>query len=269
VFDVRNQIIGRLLVLRDVTEEKLLMDYRDEISNMIIHDLRSPLSAIYSGLSYSRILLDDPEEAPPLDVLIPVLDVAVNSTNNLLALVDSLLDIAKLESRSMPLKLTATSIPEMVNDAVATMSVLFKEAEINAQISFPEDLPLVYVDESKVRRVILNLLDNAQRFSPLGGVILVEAVQINDQKVQIRIADSGKGIPPEERERVFDKFRQVSNSSPTRGRRGSGLGLTFCKLVIEAHGEEIWVEQVSSLPGASFTFTLPVYNPDDLPENPA
>jgi two-component system, NtrC family, sensor histidine kinase KinB len=260
VIDAQNRSMGRLLILRDVTEEKLLEDYRNEITNMIVHDLRSPLSAIYSGLSYSRVLIDDPEAAEePHEVIAPVLDVALNSTTSLLSLVDSLLDIAKLETRSMPLKRRSADLYAIVEDVVNTMASLVKEAEIQLQIRVSPDLPQVFIDESKIRRVIVNLLDNAQRFSPQMGVVLIEAEFLQgERKVLMRIADSGRGIPLEEHERVFEKFRQVTSNTPERGRRGSGLGLTFCKLVLEAHGERIWVEADSPLSGASFAFTLPV-----------
>jgi len=90
--------------------------------------------------------------------------------------------------------------------------------------------------------------------------VWVEAVVLQaDAKVLVRVADSGKGIPLDERERVFEKFRQISTQSPMRGRRGSGLGLTLCKLVLEAHGERIWVEAQGPLSGASFAFTLPIF----------
>jgi PAS domain S-box-containing protein len=258
VIDSHHRSMGRLLILRDVTEEKLLEDYRNEITNMIVHDLRSPLSAIYSGLSYSKVLMDDPEVQISGEVVGPVLDVAINSTTNLLSLVDSLLDIAKLETRSMPLKKRATEIGPIVDTVINTISSLIQEAEIQIQINIPSNLPPAFIDESKIRRVVVNLLDNAQRFSPQGGVVLIEAVE-QQHKILMRIADSGKGIPPEERERIFEKFRQATTNAPARGRKGSGLGLTFCKLVLEAHGEQIWVEDQGPLGGASFAFTLPIF----------
>jgi signal transduction histidine kinase len=118
----------------------------------------------------------------------------------------------------------------------------------------PADLPHLMIDPPLLRRVLINLLDNALRHTPERGRVLVQAQFVSSSTVLIRVADSGPGLPPEERERVFEKFKQAKKNQ-ARG-RGMGLGLTFCRLVIEAHGGRIWVEDHSPLPGASFAFTL-------------
>jgi signal transduction histidine kinase len=122
----------------------------------------------------------------------------------------------------------------------------------------PADLPQAYADPDKIKRILINLLDNGLRYTPSDGEILILANQMDAKRIIVRIADSGSGIPPEERERIFEKYRQIKGKSPAHGRKGTGLGLAFCKAAIEAHGEQIWVEPKGPLSGACFAFTLPI-----------
>ena len=260
VYDVHNPslIIGRLLTLRDVTEERQLAAYRDEINKMVVHDLRSPLSNIISALNLSiDILLPDFEDHPTVPVLDTTLRTANESAEDLLDLVMSMLDIAKLEARKMDMNLMPASMKDLFKSIYIAMSPAMQEADVHMDIIASDNLPMVNIDADKIRRVLTNLLDNALRYTPTGTRILLSADCVND-KVLVQVADSGKGIPPEEHERIFEKFTQVKDTSPLRGHKGSGIGLAFCKLVIEAHHERIWVENESPLPGACFSFTLPI-----------
>lgn len=256
--DSTNSFTGRLLTLRDVTEERLLAAYRDEISNMVVHDLRGPLSSIISSLNLAVEMIREHSDDLLKDVVAPTLEVSMDSASTLLSLVDSLLDIARLETRRMPLRPAIVSVDDMVRSAFLALSNSINEAQVQVEILIPDDLPTVEVDADKIRRVLINLLDNAVRYTPQGGKIQISAARMGNKKVIMRVADSGGGIPPEESERVFEKFSQIKGSTPSHGRKGSGLGLTFCKLAIEAHGEKIWVEQYGPLSGACFAFTLPV-----------
>lgn len=258
VTDPNSNIIGRLLVFRDITEERELAIYREEITHMAVHDLRNPLSSIISSLTLALELIRQPGEMPLEDTLTTVLDVSLDSANSLLALVESMLDIAKLERREMTLNRTITPISLPAQEAARQLAASAKEADIDLVLDIPEDLNAVYVDKELIRRVFINLIGNAIKFTPTGTQILVTAAQSSrpDQLI-VRVADSGRGVPPEERERIFDKFRQVAGVKPERGGKGTGLGLTFCKVTIETHGGRIWVEPESPLPGACFAFTLP------------
>jgi PAS domain S-box-containing protein len=257
VFDSRRNITGRLLTLRDVTEERLLAAYRDEISNMVVHDLKSPLSTIITSLTLAVDILSLVEPRhDDLDVVEQTLQVSLSSATALLSLVESLLDIAKLETRHMPLRRAPASFNDIVQNAYMALAAFAQEAHIHVDLRVPAHLPPVDVDADKIRRVVINLLDNALRYTPSGGMIQVSAA-MSDHKVLVRVADSGRGIPPEESEHIFEKFRQIANNNPSRGKKGVGLGLTFCKLTLEAHGERIWVDHDGPLPGACFAFTLP------------
>ncbi len=256
VFDSEHNIIGRLLTLRDVTEDRLIAAYRDEITNMVVHDLRSPLGSIISSIVLAKEILSDPDDAMQ-DVVIPTLDISLDSATNLMDLVDNLLDIAKLETRRMPLKPGPTIVRELAEKAYTTLANSIREANVTVDVAVPDDLPLVDVDAEKLRRVLINLLDNAIRYTPTGTTVQIGA-ELQGRKVKVHVADSGTGIPADARDRVFEKFTQIKENKPQHGRKGTGLGLTFCKLVLEAHGERIWVESSGPLPGASFAFTLPV-----------
>jgi NtrC-family two-component system sensor histidine kinase KinB len=262
VTDLNHSIMGRLLVLRDVSEEKMLEAYREDITHMIVHDLRAPLGSIISALTLAMESINDPSTNYMVGT---TLDVSLASAYKLLRLVDSLLDIAKLEKRQMLMKFAPAKMSMMVNESHKTLTSSVSAANITIEIKVAEDLPDVYVDSDKIQRVLVNLLDNAIRYTPTNGTILLQAqVMENRKKMLVQIADSGSGIPPEERERVFDKFTTQVKKGPLRGPKGSGLGLTFCKLAIEAHGERIWVDEKSPLSGACFSFTLPL-TMDSLP----
>ncbi|MGH8630234.1 MAG: sensor histidine kinase, partial [Burkholderiales bacterium] len=122
--------------------------------------------------------------------------------------------------------------------------------------SAPADLPLVLADPTLVSRVLDNLISNALKYTERGGRVRLSA-EMNQQAVIVRVQDDGEGVPPEHAERIFDKFAQVLNANGAPLRQGAGLGLTFCKLAVEAHGGRIWVESAPGQ-GSTFLFTLPV-----------
>jgi PAS domain S-box-containing protein len=254
VVDSDGQISGRLLVLRDITEQKQLEAYRDEITHMAVHDLRGPLASIISSLSFT---LDEPGVTDDDDTLRKTLGLSLDSANNLMRLVESLLDIARLERREMPLKLAPVPLPDMINHAIDALSSSIQNANVTIKRNFVLPLPAALVDQDFMRRVLINLIDNAIRFTPAEGTVLVEAMECPDSLL-IHVADSGTGIPPEQRERIFERFSQIKGNAPLRGSKGHGLGLTLCKLVIEAHGGRIWVENDSPLSGACFAISLPL-----------
>ncbi|MCB0026817.1 MAG: ATP-binding protein, partial [Anaerolineales bacterium] len=140
---------------------------------------------------------------------------------------------------------------------------LAAEKELSLDNDVPMDLPPVWADPNMIGRVMQNLIGNAVKFTPPGGVVRVAAQVSENERLQIYVEDSGLGIPLSLRDRLFEKFA-VGNSKE----RGSGLGLAFCKMVLEEHGEDIWVERSSSR-GTVFAFTLPLANPDQVQLNGA
>ncbi|NDJ75814.1 MAG: GAF domain-containing protein [Chloroflexi bacterium] len=246
---------GWLLVWRDITEEHELDKLRNELSSMIVHDLRSPLTAVISSLTMFEDLLQD--EETDIALFDEVLQIAQNSAYNMLNLVQSLLDVARLEQNRMILDCESLSLTDSIQIAAETIFSLATRANIDVHIDIPDDLPPVWIDDEKIQRVLSNLLDNALRHTPTNGYIRVHAApHASDEAVLVCITDTGPGIPPEARHRIFDKFAQLDQQA-LRGHKGTGLGLTFCKLAVEAHGGAIWVDEGAE-GGAAFCFTLPV-----------
>jgi GAF domain-containing protein len=257
VLDETRQVIGRLMVFRDITEEKELDEMREDLTGMIVHDLRSPLTVVLSGLEMIKEFTIN-EHSDPL--AIQALQVAERSCHTMLMLVNSLLDISQLESGKMPLARAPAPYAPLARAAVSRLSPLAVELGVTVHTDLPPDLPMVEIDNEKIGRVLINLLDNALKFTPAGGQVTLCAVPQNDGQGQVllcSVSDSGPGIPKEFHEKVFDRFAQVrSRASPGR-QRGTGLGLAFCKLAIEAHNGRIWVESEPD-EGSTFYFTLPL-----------
>jgi PAS domain S-box-containing protein len=254
VYGDNGQVMGRLLVLRDISEEKKLEEYRSEVTGMVVHDLRAPLASVMSSL---QLALDQTHDQPDSEMLTRVLNLGVSNADNMLNLVNTLLDIRK--GKELALDRSVTAIDELIDLTQLRMQTIAEKARISIQTVIPDDLPRVNIDREKIGRVLQNLIDNALKFTPAGQPILIGVEhQEAQKKLVVRVADSGPGIPERDRTRVFDQFWQSQDSKPLRGSKGSGIGLAFCKLVVEAHGERIWVEASGPLPGASFVFTLPV-----------
>ncbi|HET7377500.1 MAG TPA: ATP-binding protein, partial [Anaerolineae bacterium] len=258
VLDASNHLIGWMLVLRDVTEERELQQLRNDLSNMIVHDLRSPLGGILGSL---QMLEENIQEKSPASIEQQALAISKRSTQKLLTLVNSLLDISKLTAGQVIIESSPDSLVTAIDSAIERVSSLALEVGILIRKQVPADLPLVLIDEEKITRVLINLLDNALKYSPGGSQIIVAAEcwsngsDAQSNLVRCTIQDSGPGIPPEFRESIFERFVQIT-SQPGR-RRGTGLGLSFCRLAIEAHGGKIWVENGPN-GGSEFSFTLPV-----------
>ncbi len=259
---VRNDkvITGRLLVLRDITEEKALLEYRTKIQRMLFHDLRNPLSSIISSM---HLLIDEipphiVEEAARLEFT-EILSIAEESASRLYNLVDSLLDIGKLQRNQLEVHFDTIHLIDSITNATMMLDTSIRQANITVETQI-EDALKVYADAELLQRVFVNLLHNAVKFTPEGGQIKIDTMHYpeNEQFITVRISDSGPGIPPDKREYIFTEFGSIKEMTPERGGLGTGLGLTFCQLAIEAHGGKIWVADSSPLSGACIAFTVPL-----------
>ncbi len=264
VLDVNNDSLGCLFVLRDVTEEKQLEQARDDLSSMIVHDLRSPLAGISGSLRLLEDYIPEDGKSPIVD---QALNVADRSSKRLLGLVDSLLDVAKLSAGEVVLEVEAEDLNGLVERVVLEMQSQANDYNVVLMSDVRDPGPIANIDANKIERVIINLLDNALKFTPEEHSIIVkvsdydESDPKNDEVVTISVLDEGPGIPDDYRERIFDRFQQVVGSKGRR--RGTGLGLSFCKLAVEAHDGKIWVENRPEK-GSAFCFTLPKTNVDFL-----
>ena len=176
----------------------------------------------------------------------------------MLGLIDALLDISHLQSGQLGLEYVPMDLYSIVDVLMPDFTLMANEYGLIIRNEIPKDLPIITADQDKIVRVLSNLLDNAVKFTPAGGQVKISASLISEDMVAVHVEDSGPGVPEEYRQKIFERFWQVPGQRTRR--RGSGLGLAFCKLAIEAHGGKIWVESPSGKNGSVFTFTLPVRN---------
>ena len=184
-----------------------------------------------------------------------MVDVAVRSSQRLRRLIRSLLDINRLEAGHTLQNQSFSSMSRLIDDAEQSLKASAERRNVRLARKLPVFIPDIYIDSDMIRRVIINLLDNALKYSSDGHLITVEVHEDADtDSLVLSIQDQGPGIPGEFREVIFDKFRRITDGS---GRKGVGLGLAFCRLAVEAHGGTIWVDQPGET-GTRFNFQLPI-----------
>jgi len=248
--------IGWMLLLRDITEEYEIEQTREAITETIVHDLRSPMSAIVGALDLLSDCLYGPDEHETDQIVIQQsLLVAQRSANRILDLTEALLEIARLQSGRMELNIKTIDLSLLISDLLIEFTTQANDDSVIIRTQIPNNLPLIQADKDKLIRILTNLVDNAIKFTPEGEHVTISANLSAENMIAINVQDSGPGVPEDYREKIFDRFVQVPGHRPRR--RGTGLGLTFCRLAVEAHGGRIWVE---TLPkgGSIFTFTLPI-----------
>ena len=253
VSGANGQIHGWIIVLRDITEARQIAETRELINETLVHDLRSPLSAVIGALDVIASSL--PPGSPPDDLTLQAVQIGRRATRRTLNLVESLLDIARMQSGSIDLFRVPLNLHTLTVSILSDFLPQAAEFGILLRNELPLDLARVSGDSSKIQRVLINLLDNALKFTPSGGEVIISGEQ-DSEMVLVRVSDTGPGIPEGFREKVFERFTQIPGR-PGR-RRGSGLGLTFCRLAVEAHGGRIWIEPGDG-GGSVFAFTLPVF----------
>ncbi|WP_129630184.1 GAF domain-containing protein [Candidatus Oscillochloris fontis] len=238
-----------LLTFRDITDAIQAERLRQDLTSMMVHDLRSPLTSIITSID--MIFRGTVGEATSLQR--EILNIAYSSTQHLLDMVNLLLDISRLESRQMPLDCTSVDLYELAQATIERMTMIAQKQHVTITLQSDREHLYAHADRELIMRVLQNLLDNAIKFSPAHQQVLL-SLQLLPQQNRVRVAvrDVGAGIKALDKEKIFTKFGQIGN----RRSSGSGLGLTFCKLVVEAHAGEIDVESAPGQ-GSTFFFTLP------------
>ena len=219
---------------------------RDLVAN-VSHELKTPISALRAHLEN---LLDGVERPDP-----ETLQVMLAQSERLGRLVDQLLELARLESGEVPLRLERVPLRSLVSQVLSEIAVGRPEQAVTVEEHVPDDLPLVQADPERVHQVLFNLLDNAMRFTPRGGRVRVTASR-HDGAVEVSVADTGPGISPEHLPRLFERFYRI-DTARSRNEGGTGIGLAIARWVVEAHGGRIWAESEPGK-GAVFTFELPL-----------
>ena len=248
VRDRERQTTGWLFVFRDISEEIELAQLREDMMHMLVHDLRSPLTVLQGSLDMMEMAIEEEK----LDEVAFLEQMARRGGDRMLRMVNELLDISKLESGELPIRPRPVEPESLLREIVTRLNPLAKEAHIALELRADAALPDLHVDQTFMERVLNNLVDNAIKFTPDYGTVRLWAKMDpeNDAALLVGVSDTGPGVPPEEQSLLFEKFQQTS----AEGRRvGTGLGLPFCKLAVEAHGGDIWIE---SEPGKGSTFVM-------------
>lgn len=254
VHDFEGNKTAWLLVIRDVTEEFEVTRLREDMMHTLVHDLRSPLAVVKGSLEVIRFS-DEETKKENIDDL---LRLALIGTERMLRLINNLLDVSRLEDGKMIVTPEWISIEPILHNAINQVLPEASRVDILIESIIEDDLPPIYVDQAHLERILNNLLDNAIKFTPDGGHIKLSASLDPDYSpasIIIGVSDTGPGIPADIHDQIFKKYKQIRMNL---GRRtGSGVGLYYCKLAVEAQGGHIWVDsQVGQ--GSTFNFRLPL-----------
>ena len=227
---------------------------KENLVQMLVHDLKSPLA---SAMGYME-LLERRGAASFSERQLRYLQQAHSSCRDVLRMTTTLLDLARMEAGVAELRRGPVDLPGLLNEAAAEIEPVLGAVGGTVEIHCPPGVGAPLADREAVRRILGNLLANAAKYSPPGSRVRIDAEPAGEGSVRISVTDNGEGIPPEEREAIFEKFHQLAAH---RGLGGAGIGLAFCKMAVEAHGGRIWVEEASGGHGSSFRFTLPLASP--------
>jgi two-component system sensor histidine kinase/response regulator len=237
-----------------------LEQLRDSLTHMVVHDLRTPLTSIISGLQTMQVVGELEE------IHTELLEMALSGGETLLRMINDLLDISKMEAGQLKLEMMEIDVRHVAQNSLHQVSMLAQNKGVELKDASNLPLPLLRADEDKLMRTLTNLLGNAIKFTPFGGSVTLQLGPQRENEnvtgVLFAISDTGEGIPSEAFGRIFEKFGQVESRREGR-KMSTGLGLTFCKMAVEAHGGRIWVESEMGK-GSTFQFVIPVGNDVNL-----
>lgn len=238
-----------LLLFQDLTLLRKLETIRKDFVSNISHELRTPLASLKALTeTLQNGALQDPAVSNRF------LDQMNDEIDNLSQIVQELLELAKIESGRVPIEKKSCSIDEIINSPVDRMRLQAERSGISLLTDVTDDLPHLNVDLMHIQQVFVNLIHNAIKFTQPGGKITIAAYQ-ELENVVFSIADTGAGIPPNELERIFERFYKSDRS---RSSGGTGLGLSISKHIVESHGGKIWVESLQGS-GSTFFFSIPKF----------
>jgi len=248
------RLTERLALMSQLAEEARLT--KEQFLAKVSHELRAPLNMI---LGFCELIYDAPNvyqrELPP--ALVADLAVIQRNSQHLSSLVDDILDLSKAEAGKMALNREWVSVAEIIEPSVVAVRPLLQSKHLALTVDVPRDLPRVFCDRVRIRQVLLNLMINAGRFTDRGG-ITVRAYQ-GDGELVCSVSDTGRGISPDDQQRIFEPFRQAGTESDDRG-KSTGLGLSVSKQFVELHHGRMWVESELGQ-GSTFSLSLPIVPP--------
>lgn len=245
----KGKLEGVVLVFHDITELRRLEKVRQDFVANVSHELRTPIASI---MGYSETLLggalDDKKNAKDFVQIIH------EDSSRLASLINDLLDLSKIESGKMKMDLMPINLKPIIERCLGVLKKTIGEKSISVGIDIPSDLPKVRGDDKRLAQVVLNLLDNAVKYTPNGGSVKIKAARV-DTDIKVDICDTGAGIPEEDLPRIFERFYRVDKSH-SRELGGTGLGLSIVKHIVLAHQGQVYVESFPGR-GSTFSFTIP------------
>jgi two-component system phosphate regulon sensor histidine kinase PhoR len=240
---------GAVLVFHDITELRRLEKMKQDFVANVSHELRTPISSIKG---YAETLLEgaleDKKHAKDF------VHVIYEASNRLASLISDLLDLAKIESGKLKMDFLPTELKPLALRCIGVLKKMSEEKSLKVLCSIPEDLPKVLADDKRLSQVLLNLLDNAVKYTPQNGSVTISAFT-RDKFVQVDVVDTGIGIPAEDIPRIFERFYRVDKAR-SKELGGTGLGLSIVKHIVLAHSGQVWLASDPSH-GTTFSFTLP------------
>jgi len=260
--DLDGKIVGFLRVAKDITEKKRYERRLKELDKMksdfvsnVSHELRTPLTSIKGSIDNMLDGLTGSLNEKQIRYLARI----KSNTDRLSRLINDLLDLSRIEAGRVEVRPTTLSLGALTEEVAEHLKSLAAEKLIRIEVPSPDPKVTAWADRDKVTQVLMNLIGNAVKFTPRDGKITVAFEKNGNDYVQISVADTGPGILPEERNRIFSKFYQVANVDKQKP-KGSGLGLAISKALVEMHGGKIWIESEVGR-GSTFYFTLPAQQP--------
>jgi NtrC-family two-component system sensor histidine kinase KinB len=235
-------------IIRDIKTSKELDALREDLTSMIYHDVRSPLANIVSSLDLLTSLMGNSRD----ESFISVLKIAKRSTARIQRLINSLLDINRLESGKTIGMQQVIAIPGLIEEVIEAVEPMTEVRRQTISTDLQPDLPPLWIDLDMIRRVLVNLIENASKFSPPEGNLGIGS-SLEGDWAKIWVKDDGPGIASSDQERIFEKYTRLKSGQSASG---LGVGLAFCKLAVQAHGGRIWVESEPGK-GSKFFLTLP------------
>ncbi|MBW4521580.1 MAG: response regulator [Scytolyngbya sp. HA4215-MV1] len=263
-FNTADRYIGSVVLIRDITDDKAMDQMKTDFISTVSHELRTPLTSV---LGFAKIIKKKLEEA-----LFPLIqtedkkvqrnvrqvqeniDIIISEGERLTALINDVLDIAKMEAGKVEWKMEPLSIKEVVERAITATTALFQDKGLELMTNIGADLPMVMGDRDRLIQVVINLISNAVKFTDSGSVTC-EVIE-SDGEILVSVIDTGSGISLPDQEKVFEKFKQVGDTLTDKP-KGTGLGLPICKQIVECHQGRIWVKSEPGK-GSNFSFALPV-----------
>ncbi len=243
------KIPGVVIILRDFTQQKKLEQSQKQFISNASHELRTPISSLKG---FVELLESGAKDKP--DVRDNFLKTMKTQVERLQRLVEDLFTLTQLDSGANVLKMGECRLDEIVNEVIAASSPLASSAEIDLRMELPRSLPLIVCDKDRIIQVLTGLIDNALKYTEPGGSITIFA-RPKRRTVEVGVSDTGRGIPPDKLERIFDRFYHYGHSE--REKKGGGLGLSIAQEIIRAHASEIKVKSVPNK-GSTFSFNLKV-----------